>query len=401
LFFQRAQKSATFSRHLSQSRQKRAKLETGSHVRGFKIQKFEIGSKNSNHTRASCQKDRITYLFWLFTLSAFTHFSRSFLIYGGFLPALVPQGIIIMSSETLATATTTTAVASLIVADNKAAVSTALTATIVSIAATALAQRGAFIIALSGGSLPSLLWPALQDAFVAQSVDPKYDCWHVLLADERCVPLDHEDNNLKSIRENFLDHCPAIPNSQIHGINEEQLQVSTEAVAKDYDATVKAVLAKSGCGGQLDLAVLGFGPDGHTCSLFPGHALLNVNNSDYYVLPIDDSPKPPPKRITLTLHVLNKLTRHVIVCGAGDSKSPILRAIFERIVLVDDDTDDKCTTSTSSSKRYQATLKDPAPYPCSMVRPDSSKGVENNTLTWVVDSEAMTGVETTSSSTTT
>lgn len=295
----------------------------------------------------------------------------------------------------MSTAATTT-VASLIVADNKAAVSTALTSAIVSIATTALAERGTFIIALSGGSLPSFLWPALNDAFEAQNVDPKYDCWHVLLADERCVPHDHEDNNLKSIRENFLNHCPSIPNTQIHGISEEQLKISTTAVAKDYDATVKEVLNKTSGGGQLDVAVLGFGPDGHTCSLFPGHALLSVQNDDDYVLPIEDSPKPPPKRITLTLHVLNKRTRHVIVCGAGDSKSPILQAIFEKIVLLDDD---KCTTSKSSStsKHYQATLKNPAPYPCAMVRPDS-EGVEN-TLTWVVDTEAMEGVETTTSTT--
>jgi 6-phosphogluconolactonase len=283
-------------------------------------------------------------------------------------------------------------VVSLIVADNKAAVPAALTSVIVSIAAKALTERGAFVLALSGGSLPAFLWPALQEAFVVQNVNPKYDCWHILLADERCVPHSDDENNLKSIREHFLNHCPAIPSSQIHGINEDQLKVSTAAVAKDYDATVKKVLEKSGCDGQLDLAVLGFGPDGHTCSLFPGHALLTVDdkNADY-VLPIEDSPKPPPKRITLTLHVLNKLTRHVIVCGAGDSKTPILQAIFESLVIVEDD--DKLSSS-ASTKRYQATLKTPAPYPCAMVRPDS-EGVDN-TLTWVVDADAMEGVATTS-----
>ena len=97
---------------------------------------------------------------------------------------------------------------------------------------------------------------------------------------------------------------------------------------------------------------------------------------------IEDSPKPPSCRITLTLPVLNTMTRHVILCGAGESKGPILRNTFVNLAA------DKDTPYTvPRGAVYKVTLEDPAPYPCAMVVPNVD-GVEN-TLTWIVDAEAM------------
>lgn len=120
---------------------------------------------------------------------------------------------------------------------------------------------------------------------------------------------------------------------------------------------------------------------GHTCSLFPGHALLSEMSK--WVAAIDDSPKPPPRRITLTYLVLNTLTRHVIFCGAGESKSPIIQNSFTAITCKGDLHDE----STS----YQAVLRSPAPYPSGKVVPCTSETLEN-TLTWIVDSDAMKNV---------
>jgi 6-phosphogluconolactonase len=259
----------------------------------------------------------------------------------------------------------TGAVADLLVAPTKAELPTLLNDRIVSLCTAAIASRGVFTIALSGGSLPSFL-STLQEAFEKALVDPQWNKWHVLLADERCVVSTDPDSNLGALQTHMFSKL-AIPTSQIYGINEAKLQESTDAVAQHYEAIVKQVLPTSG--GMLDVAVLGFGPDGHTCSLFPGHALLQEQSK--WVAPIIDSPKPPLDRITLTYPVLNDNTRNVIFCGAGASKALILNAVFRKI--------------TMGTDRYTASLVSPAPYPCGNVIPQDS-------LTWIVDADAMQGV---------
>jgi 6-phosphogluconolactonase len=252
--------------------------------------------------------------------------------------------------------------ATIFVAPSTDSLAAQLAQKVVAIADKCIQERGVFTIALSGGSLASLL------ASVAETGHSSFDAWHVILADERCVPSDHEDSNYGGLRKSFLDKV-GIPAGNIYPINESLVGGSAEAIAIDYEQVVDKMIKKSD--NKLDLAVLGFGPDGHTCSLFPGHALLKETSR--LVAFIEDSPKLPPQRVTLTFKVLNSMTRHVIFCGAGSSKTPILDKVF---------VDYKQDAASGSVQEYTAAYADPPPFPCAMVQPGSP-------VMWIVDEQAM------------
>jgi len=234
-----------------------------------------------------------------------------------------------------------------------------------------------FTIALSGGSLPSFL-STLPESFIDAKIDPQWHKWHIILADERLVPSTDKDSNLKAIREAFLHKVP-IPSSQIHGINESMLSYASPAeIAAEYQARViDPLISSSGRNGSnnkliLDCVLLGFGPDGHTCSLFQNHPL--IYEKTLLVAGIDNSPKPPDKRITLTRPILNQMSRDVIFVGTGESKRSILLATFEAGIGTRE--------GGLGYLEYEVTMRTPAPYPCGMIRP------ENGTLSWVIDADA-------------
>ena len=79
---------------------------------------------------------------------------------------------------------------------------------------------------------------------------------------------------------------------------------------------------------ELDLNLLGMGPDGHTASLFPGHPLLSLDDPSVWVSYLNDSPKPPPSRITLTLQTINNAKHNMIVLS-GEGKADLVSSIFK------------------------------------------------------------------------
>ena len=187
----------------------------------------------------------------------------------------------------------------------------------------AVAEKGTFTIALSGGSLLKALG-TLADV---DGID--WTKWWVLWADERVVPLDSADSNYRGAKEAFLDRVP-IPADQVLTLDPT---LAPAQAAMMYEARMRAlgaeILPKSPSDPTLprvDLVLLGIGPDGHVASLFPNHPLTSATEG--WVLAITDSPKPPPERITLSLPLINAASEVAIV-AAGKSKAEVIQRLLE------------------------------------------------------------------------
>ncbi|XP_065185194.1 6-phosphogluconolactonase-like [Sycon ciliatum] len=178
-------------------------------------------------------------------------------------------------------------------------------------------NHGYFSIGFSGGSIVKIVSAGLLN----RQAEIDWTTWRVFFCDERYVPLDAADSNSKAVKDGFLSKVPVKP-EQIFDLN-PALELS--AAAADYSSKVQSVHGSEGLP-KFDLLLLGMGPDGHTCSLFPGHALLD--EKDLIVASISDSPKPPPQRITLTLPVVNN-ARVAAFIAAGAGKAPMVRRVLE------------------------------------------------------------------------
>lgn len=197
--------------------------------------------------------------------------------------------------------------------------------------AAALARHDAFRIAVSGGSLPTVLARALLAPGNGSPDDtPQFDKWHIFFADERAVPLDHKDSNYLLLKDELLSKIPAelgapivhpIDEKHVHDEDPQELADLYQEDLMRYFAAKDSVKLP-----VFDLILLGCGPDGHTCSLFPGHDLLR--EKDAWVAAESNSPKPPPKRITLTLPVVTSAINIAFV-ATGAGKKDIMRAIFD------------------------------------------------------------------------
>lgn len=210
-------------------------------------------------------------------------------------------------------------------------VAKAVGAYIIKIQDEALSKAGVFKVAVSGGSLGKVLKAALiDDSELSQKV--KWDKWEVFFSDERIVPLDHPESNYGLFNEKVLLSLPAgSPKPKVHAID-ASLITGSDGQLEGADSGKDEALAQAyeklfANDAHLDLVLLGCGPDGHTCSLFPGHALLQEKNS--LVSLIRDSPKPPPRRITITFPVLAQASNIAFV-AEGEGKAPVIDEIFNK-----------------------------------------------------------------------
>lgn len=193
----------------------------------------------------------------------------------------------------------------------------------------AIRDNGRCSIALSGGKSPQPIYAELAASFREipwGSVD-------IYFGDERAVPPGDPMSNYGMARASLLDRVP-VPAANVHRMEGERTDL--DGAARDYERLLPPA---------FDVLLLGIGPDGHTASLFPGTAALQVR--DRFVVPNGDDLHPHP-RLTFTFPAIER-ARLVVVTVEGDEKRdavtrirsgedlPGARIRAERVIWLGDD----------------------------------------------------------------
>jgi 6-phosphogluconolactonase len=210
----------------------------------------------------------------------------------------------------------------------------------------AVDERGAFSVALSGGSTPRRVYELLAGDEFRGGVD--WQRVHVFFGDERTVPPDHADSNYRMANEALLSRVP-VPAENIHrieGLGDAAANASAyESVMRDFFGDAEWP--------RFDLVMLGMGDDGHTASLFPHTSALEERRAWVVANWVE---KLGTRRITLTAPAINA-ARHVLFLVNGAGKAERLREVLKG-------------------------ERDPARLPSQLIRP------HDGTLEWFVDRAA-------------
>jgi|SRR6516225_9095463 len=182
-------------------------------------------------------------------------------------------------------------------------------ATVAADARDAVAARGRFLIAVSGGHSP---WEMLR---ALAKEDVPWENVHVYQVDERVAPVGDPDRNLTHLRESLLAHAP-LPPDHIYPMPVESPDL--QAAAAQYAVTLRET---AGAPPVLDLAHLGLGPDGHTASLVPGDPVLQVTGADVGITAVYMG----RRRMTLTYPMLNRSRRILWLVTGGDKVDALRR----------------------------------------------------------------------------
>jgi 6-phosphogluconolactonase len=212
-------------------------------------------------------------------------------------------------------------------------------------AESAIAARGRFCVALSGGNTPRGVnaWLAAE-----KTTALPWDRIFVFFGDERHVPPDDPESNYRMARESLLGAVP-IPEENVHRVLAE---LPAPAAAVQYEMDLRTFFRlPAGSWPRFDLIFLGLGDDGHTASLFPGSAGLEEQSRLVVANWVE---KFSGYRITFTFPVLNHASE-VAFLVSGKSKAPVVRDIFS--------------------------AGHPGSYPAQAVRPGGK-------LLWIVDEDA-------------
>jgi 6-phosphogluconolactonase len=181
-------------------------------------------------------------------------------------------------------------------------------------ASAAVAARGRFAMAVSGGRSPWIMLRALAKE------DLSWKNIHIVQVDERIAPAGDPDRNLTHLRESLLSDGSPIPPEQIHAMPVESPNL--ENAVSEYESVLREI---AGSPPTLDLIHLGLGPDGHTASLVPGDSVLNVTDRDVALTGIYQG----RRRMTLTYPIINR-ARRILWLATGSEKVDMLARLQQR-----------------------------------------------------------------------
>jgi len=173
-------------------------------------------------------------------------------------------------------------------------------------------------IALTGGSMGGAVLRATAEN--PRSADIDWSLVHFWWGDERFVPRAHADRNAVQSRAALLDSIP-VPVENVHEIAASDSGLTLDEAAAAYAAELARFGTDENPWPSFAVCFLGVGPDGHIASLFPDRPEVTV--TDAAALPVRDSPKPPPERVTLTRPVLNSSKRVWLVLTGADKASAL------------------------------------------------------------------------------
>ena len=179
-----------------------------------------------------------------------------------------------------------------------------------------LAERSETHVVLTGGSVGIAVLRAIGEHPDRDALD--WSRVHLWWGDERWVPRAHADRNAVQAGEALIDHL-SIPAGNVHPFPASDDGLELDQAASQYRDELLA--AGGGSMPRFSVTFLGVGPDGHVASLFPEREGPRI--AEATVIALDDSPKPPPQRLSLTLPLLNTSERIWLVLAGSDKASAL------------------------------------------------------------------------------
>lgn len=173
-------------------------------------------------------------------------------------------------------------------------------------------------VVLTGGTMGSAVLEAVNASPARDSVD--WSRINVWWGDERWLPKGDPERNETQARAALLDHIALDP-ARVHAFPASDEGLDLDAAAVAYAQELVAHTPANASMPHFDITFLGVGPDGHIASLFPERS--GIRERDLTVIPVRNSPKPPPERLSLTLPVINSSARVWLVVAGSDKASAL------------------------------------------------------------------------------